>query len=185
MHELEDSLASQICHAHAVGVVTPAEIYTAMIGQMADWSKEPVEHIMADTTLRFEGANAVFRAECHEFWGEVIMTADALWTRGEDGEGDQMVTRLRFTQPLVARRGSPSTSECGSKGDAGVIRRRAADAFDLAALVLPARMADEEFGDALEAIAALEARGAAPWRLWLKVGSSLIWAFVNAWRGRQ
>lgn len=49
-------------------------------------------------------------------------------------------------------------------------------------LVLPKRMYEEEVGDAYEVLADLSAADSPRWQRWLKVGTTISWALINAAR---
>lgn len=56
----------------------------------------------------------------------------------------------------------------------------AVSAFNLAALVLPKRVLDEDLGDAMEQINLLRQIGAPRWQVILKVMTSILWALWSA-----
>jgi DNA repair ATPase RecN len=54
--------------------------------------------------------------------------------------------------------------------------------FRAIALILPRRLYIEDLGDAIEEIALLEQARAPRWQIWLKIGSTYSWLFLNALR---
>lgn len=58
--------------------------------------------------------------------------------------------------------------------------RRANRVFEILELVVPARIAKEEIGDAMEVIAMLTQRGRPAWHIYVKLFATIFWVFVHA-----
>lgn len=59
---------------------------------------------------------------------------------------------------------------------------RAADTFSWLAILAPRRVWQEETGDALEIIAAMEVAGCSAFKIKLKVWSTILWVLLNGLR---
>ena len=58
----------------------------------------------------------------------------------------------------------------------------AAGVFNMAGLVLPKRIVDEDLYDQLEDINRMKSAGFLRWQIWVKIFASIFWAFVKAWK---
>lgn len=61
-------------------------------------------------------------------------------------------------------------------------QRRAMTAFETLSLMVPARIAAEDIGDAMEVIGRLVHAGSPPWKIYLKTASACFWVVLNATR---
>ncbi len=84
----------------------------------------------------------------------------------------QRVEKAVPTAPLVKAASPADQTACAL--------RRASAIFDFVELVLPRRVATEEIGDAMEAIAALIRSGRPTWQVYVKVVATVFWLIVHA-----